>query len=207
MNSSTIIEDIQKECGSDNSKYLAYWYFEFGDSTAQSVNSMTRSFIRQLSRSPLLPSVANLFEAYKVKGGQPTWKEIKDLFSNMVSSVPGNIYLIFDALDECGESGSSEERERLFEFLNDLLAEHRNKLHILATSRPEQDIKDELGSLMPSTIDLEARLAEDVEIFVVSTLGKHKFKRFSASIKELVKEKLLSFHERYVIPIHMHLGM
>ncbi|KAJ5115984.1 hypothetical protein N7456_000332 [Penicillium angulare] len=193
---STIIEDIEKECESDNSKYLAYWYFEFSDSISQNVDSLTRSLIRQLSRSPLLPPVFDLFEDHKMKGGEPSSKKIKQVFKDTLAIVPGNIYLIFDALDECGENGSSEQRERLFELVNDLMGEHRNKLHILATSRPEQDIKDELEPLMTSTIDLEAHLAEDVKSFVVNTLNKHKFKRFSADMKELVKEKLLSSKER-----------
>ncbi|KAJ5702501.1 hypothetical protein N7488_010049 [Penicillium malachiteum] len=148
---------------------------------------MTRSLIRQLSRSSLLPSVTKLWKAYDIKGGESGTQEIKDLFNEMVSSVPGNIYLIFDALDECLVNGSTEEKAKFFLFLQDLLAQHRNKVHVLATSRPEHDIKEELGNLVSSTIDLEARLAEDVETFVVETMEKSKLKSFSPAIKKLSK--------------------
>ncbi|KAJ6007625.1 hypothetical protein N7540_011601 [Penicillium herquei] len=193
---STIIHDIQKECDSDNSKYPAYWYFEFGDKKTQSVNGMTRSLIRQLSRSPLLPSVTKLSEDYKIKGGQPGSQEIKDLFNDMVSSVPGNFYLIFDALDECPENADSQEREKLLLFLNDLLAQHGNKVHILATSRLEQDIKEELGPIVSDTIDLEARLAEDVKTFVMERMKQPKFKNFKPEIKGLITAKLLNSQDR-----------
>ncbi|KAJ5626764.1 hypothetical protein N7528_004191 [Penicillium herquei] len=193
---STIIQDIQEECEADDAKYLAYWYFEFGDNKTQSVNSMTRSLVRQLSRSPLLPSVTKLCQEYEIKGGEPGSKEINGLFNDMVSSVPGNIYLIFDALDECPENGDSQERETLLRFLQDLLAQHRNKVHILATSRLEQDIKEELGPVVSSTIDLEAYLAEDVKIFVMETMKQSRFKGLSADIKELIEEKLLNSQER-----------
>ncbi|KAF9892568.1 hypothetical protein FE257_000970 [Aspergillus nanangensis] len=191
---STVIRDIEEECQSDDAKYLAYWYFQFGDEKTQSVDSMTRSLIRQLSRSPLLPSVIKIWNEHHLKGSQPDSQAISILLDDVVSSIPGNVYLIFDALDECPVNAYSKERRSLLSLLTGLLERHRNKIHILATSRAEQDIKEELEVF--SKIDLEARLADDVKSFVKTSIAEAPLKKFNENIKGLIQEKLLSSKER-----------
>ncbi|GAQ10062.1 hypothetical protein ALT_7383 [Aspergillus lentulus] len=191
---STVIRDIEQECQLDDAKYLAYWYFQFGDEKTQSVDSMTRSLIRQLSRSPLLPSVVKIWNEHRLKGSEPDSQAISNLLDDVVSSIPGNVYLIFDALDECPVNAYSKERRSLLSLLTGLLERYRSKVHILATSRAEQDIKEKLEVFCK--IDLEARLADDVKTFVTTSIAQPPLKRLNENIKGLIQEKLLSSKER-----------
>ena len=74
------------------------------------------------------------------------------------------VYLIFDALDECPE------REKLIDWLEEILAAKIEGLHMLATSRKEPDIVHRLGSLTSAVIDVESLLADDIRIYLTQTL-------------------------------------
>ncbi|KAJ5240462.1 uncharacterized protein N7469_002053 [Penicillium citrinum] len=161
---STLIQDIEEDCSSDPSKFLGYWYFQFDSEATKNVDTMCRSLIRQLSRSPLTPDVIKIWEEHHLKGSQPDSKAISGVLHDLLSAIRGDIYLVFDALDECPENERSKERGLLLSLLEDLLERHSTKIHILATSRPEPDIQERLEQF--SKINLEAHLAEDVKTFV-----------------------------------------
>ncbi|KAJ6013839.1 hypothetical protein N7540_008430 [Penicillium herquei] len=191
---STVIHDIENDCESDDSKYVAYWYFDFSDEKSQIVDIMARSLIRQLSRSPLLPSVIKIWEDHHLRGSQPDSRAIYDLLDNVISNISGHVYLVLDALDECPENAKSKERMTLLPLLTGLVERHKKKLHILATSRPEQDIKQELYAF--SIIDLEVHLDDDVRSFVKTSLKQGQLKKLNQDLKYLIREKLLSSKER-----------
>ncbi|KAJ5352445.1 hypothetical protein N7452_001419 [Penicillium brevicompactum] len=190
---STIINDIEKNCHADDSKHIAYWFFQFGDSKSQSVDTMIRSMMRQLSQSPLLPGMRDLWKEHARRGSQPNSQDISKTFDNLISSIAGEIYFVFDALDECPQSTYSRERALVLSLLIDLLRRYESKVHILVTSRPEHDIQHELGKF--SRIDLEARLAEDVKSFVSSSVARDPLRRRTQGTKHLISEKLLSSRE------------
>ncbi|KAJ5635470.1 uncharacterized protein N7484_008783 [Penicillium longicatenatum] len=193
---STVIHELKDLCGLDKFKYHAYWYFEFGVDWTKSVDALIRSLIRQLSRPPLAPSVVNLYTRHYVQGSEPDSEEILKVLHDLLSKIPekGQVYLVFDALDECPNNGDPNERESLLALLMDLLERHNNKIHILATSRPESDITHQLGGF-PS-VDLAANLAEDVKTFVNVALTKDPLRDWNDGIKNLIRDKLLSFKER-----------
>ncbi|CAG8929162.1 unnamed protein product [Penicillium salamii] len=191
---STIIQDIEENCSMDPSKFLGYWYFQFGVEATQSVDNMFRSLVRQLSRSPLAPAVTKLWEDHHLKGSQPDSEAIFDVLNDLISGIKGEIYLVFDALDECPENEEVKERSSLLSLLERLIERHSTKIHILATSRPEQDIVHKFEQF--SKIDLEAHLAEDVKTFVTSCLAKAPLNRWKTDIQNLIIEELLDFKER-----------
>ncbi|CAG8137063.1 unnamed protein product [Penicillium salamii] len=191
---STIIQDIEEDCSMDPSKFLGYWYFQFGVEATQSVDNMFRSLVRQLSRSPLAPAVTKLWEDHHLKGSQPDSEAVFDVLNDLISGIKGEIYLVFDALDECPENEESKERGSLLSRLEGLIERHSTKIHILATSRPEQDIAHKFEQF--SKIDLEAHLAEDVKTFVTSCLAKAPLNRWKTDIQNLIIEELLNSKER-----------
>ena len=195
---STVIQDIQEDCSLDPSKFLGYWYFQFGVDATQSIDAMIRSFIRQLSRSPVAPEVTKIWKDHHLKGSQPDTNAVSDVLDDLLSHLTSDVYLVFDALDECPENEESKERALVLEFLEKLLERQRNEaqMHILVTSRPEQDIKESLDRF--SKIDLEAHLAEDVKTFVNSCLAKRPLNRWGASVHQLICNELLNSKERYV---------
>ncbi|KAJ5626555.1 hypothetical protein N7528_003982 [Penicillium herquei] len=190
--SSTVIHDIKANCLLCDGKNIAYWYFQFGDEQTQSVNAMIRSLIRQLCQSPLLPSVTKIWETHSLRGSQPDFQELLDVLNSVLSAISGDVYLVFDALDECPGSADSRERESLLSFLVGVFEQHSSKVHILATSRADHDIERELGSF--SRIDLEAPLAQDVTFYVTTSVAK--LDRLNQELKDLVVERLLSLKER-----------
>ncbi|KAJ5731861.1 hypothetical protein N7493_003342 [Penicillium malachiteum] len=191
---STVIHDIKRDCESDDSKYIAYWYFEFNDEKSQNGDIMTRSLIRQLSRSPLLPSVIKIWENHHLRGSDPDSQTVSDLLDDVISNIPGHVYLVLDALDECPENAKSKERATILSLLTGLIKRHKNKLHILATSCPEQDIKFQLEGF--STIDVGVHLDNDVRSFAETSIVKGELKKFKQDLKDLIKGKLLSSKER-----------
>ncbi|KAL4757474.1 uncharacterized protein BDW70DRAFT_171367 [Aspergillus foveolatus] len=192
---STVIQDLEEVCQLDPSKLLAYWYFQFDVDETKNVDALTRSLIRQLSRSPLLPSVTKMWEQHHLRGSQPDSKSISYVLDDVLSSISGNIYLVFDALDECPENAHYKERGSLLSLLVGLLERHKNKVHILATSRPEQDIKQVLEK--SPRVDLEARLDKDVKTFVNTSIAQGPLKDLKdEEIKKMIVDQLLSSKER-----------
>ncbi|QMW39186.1 hypothetical protein G4B11_002466 [Aspergillus flavus] len=173
---STVIKDIKRLCEKDSTKSFAYWYFQFSNEMTWSVQNLVRSLIRQLSRKPLAQSVTKMWERNSVPGSQPGREELRDTLDDVLSITPGEIFLVLDALDECPERSRQNERKELLSLLVGLNEHHKNKLHILATSRPEQDIRAKLGRFL--TVDLEAKLAEDVETFVRTEISNGRLVKF-----------------------------
>lgn len=194
--SSTVIHDIEETCQSDPSISLAYWYFQFDVDEMKSVDNMNRSLIRQLSRSPLAPSVTKVWESHSRRGSQPDSRIISSVLRDVLSTIPGEVFLVFDALDECPENAELKERGSLLRILVDLLEGYKDKIHVLATSRPEHNIRVSLEQF-PS-LDLEACLAEDVKIFVESSIADSPLNRYNSATKKLIVDRLLSSKERYV---------
>ncbi|KAF9886511.1 hypothetical protein FE257_011418 [Aspergillus nanangensis] len=189
---STVIRDIEKLCGEDCSKSIGYWYFQFTHDRTQSVDSMTRSLIRQLSRSPVVPSVRKCWEEHDRKGSRPSQEKIIGMLNDVVASMPGDVFVVIDALDECPMTGKA--RHHLLSLLVDLAQRHQQNIHILATSRPEQDILAIMERF--SFINLEERLANDVETFVRAALEDDYLRESEADIKSSIIDALLNKGER-----------
>ncbi|KAJ5249464.1 hypothetical protein N7524_011780 [Penicillium chrysogenum] len=195
---STVIHELKNRCKLDRSKYVAYWYFEFGKDETKSVDAVARSLIRQLSKPPLASSVVNLYKGHCYDGSQPDYEDLLTVLHDVLSKFEegSHVYLIFDALDECPNNDAfPSQREKLLSLFVDLLGNHKNKVHILATSRPEEDIREELSEY-PS-VDLELRLAGDVKKFVDNALSKGCLRRWKdPEVHKAIRDKLLSFKER-----------
>lgn len=153
---------------------------------------MIRSLIRQLSRSPLVPSVRNYWELNAKQGRQPDRETTLSMLNDVFSDMPGDVFLVFDALDECRTNG--KERQHLLSLLVSLAESHNKKIHILATSRPEQDIKTTMETF--PRINLEKKLANDVETFVRAALQDEYLQDTDDEIKSSIVDALLDTGER-----------
>jgi hypothetical protein len=141
-----------------------------------------------------------IWDEHHIQGGQPDLKSILGVLDDVLSaSIPdrGHVYLVFDALDECPDNTHADsKRKSLLSILVNLLQRHKDKVHILATSRPEHDIKAELERF--SKVDLEFHLAEDVKEFVTAAISGPSLEKYNEEIKGLIFDTLTSFKERYV---------
>jgi hypothetical protein len=109
------------------------------------------------------------------------------------------IYLILDALDECPDISNSigvpPSRQRVLEFVKELVELRLPNLHICATSRNEFDIKASLENLAWFKVSLEDQdgQKEDIAKYIRSVVYSDKevvMKKWSQEVKELVIETL-----------------
>ncbi|PYH85573.1 hypothetical protein BO82DRAFT_429091 [Aspergillus uvarum CBS 121591] len=165
---STIIADIDLHCNQNMPNVLAYWYFKFSDNETQSMESMVRSFIRQLCPRPIPNPIRKIWEDHR-RNREPDLEVLLAILHEILDLLPADIFIILDALDEC----PVETRERrLLPFMNDWIRDFSTKAHLLLTSRPEPDIHQ---ALMQHTLfGLEDALSGDVEKFVQERLANGK---------------------------------
>jgi hypothetical protein len=101
-------------------------------------------------------------------------------------------YIIIDALDECpNNTGTPSARERVLNFVEDLVQSNHSSLSICITSRPEQDINSALNPLTPPSrrvsLHEEGGQIEDINSFVRSfVMNDRAMRRWRAEDKDLV---------------------
>ncbi|KAE9383217.1 hypothetical protein BT96DRAFT_93841, partial [Gymnopus androsaceus JB14] len=141
------IETLMEEPG------LAFFYFDFRDSTKQTVYGLLSCLVYQLaSRSSDCNSLLTQFYG-KHCGNRPQHPNddlLVQCLKSMLQVLP-NVYLVFDALDECPEATRHKD---LFPILQKLIGFKKEGFHLLVTSRPEQDIKKVIMSNLTQDLDL-----------------------------------------------------
>jgi Cdc6-like AAA superfamily ATPase len=136
--SSTIIEDLEKSL---ERQPLLYFYFDFSDTDKQKTESMVRSLISQLYSKcgGASKEFNSLFSACGDGSRQPSCESLCKALLHMIDQVK-EVWIVLDALDECC-TRNGEPTEGLLSWIRDLLSSEQRNVHLLATSRPEQDIK------------------------------------------------------------------
>ena len=160
--SSTIIEEIIHHCeGMGSPSTYAYFFFDSRDSQAdlQLHRKLICSLIRQLSgRFGSCPDV--LVKLYGDGLQQPSIRALEDTLQQIVDGFH-DVYIIIDALDECTE------REKLLKWITKIASWKSGKLHMLTTSRHEQDITNAIQSLSYSPVVVEGKsVADDMERYI-----------------------------------------
>ncbi|KAJ5995824.1 hypothetical protein N7481_002801 [Penicillium waksmanii] len=176
---STIIKDIKKHCQKPSSTPRHLAYCPCFASSAQ---------------HPSPPSITKLWESHSRPGTKPDQQTLCEALDEALRDLEGQVFLVLDALDECPNAPGRYQRNFALDFLLKLQASHPTKLHILATSRPEPDIRSRFEGCR--TLDLEMKLGGDVETFVRAQVAGGPIKEFDSSIQNKVIEKLLDTPER-----------
>jgi hypothetical protein len=100
------------------------------------------------------------------------------------------MYIIIDALDECPNiSGMPTEREKVLDFLVELVGLKLPNVHICLSSRPEFDIRDSLKSLAPVCVALDNETGQKADILghIESVVhSDRRMRKWSAEDKQLV---------------------
>ena len=105
-------------------------------------------------------------------------------------------YLVIDAIDECpNTSGIPSPRERVLQFVKDLIDLRLPNLRICVTSRPEIDIRDILEPLSCCCVSLHDQIGQrkDIEDYVRSIIhsdSEPMIRRWKKEDKDLVIETL-----------------
>jgi hypothetical protein len=138
--SSAIIKNLDSVLSSQP----LYFYFDFTDTGKQTLKSMIRALISQLyyKRIETSQQLDTLFSSCGDGRRQPTCRLLCEAFLHMIEQVK-EVWLVLDALDEC-RTRKGPSTEGLLSWIREVLNSERGNVHLLVTSRPEQDIESEI---------------------------------------------------------------
>ena len=176
---------------------VAFFYFDFRDSSKQDLRGTLSSLLAQLSaKSDACCGVLErMYSSHDAGSKEPSEDALRECLEDMlIVQDQGPIFLILDAIDECPNStGTPSPREnvlKLVKWLSELQISH---LSICVTSRPEVDIEAVLLPLASHTVSLHCESGQNEDIvdyikwFVNSDPKTQKWRKED---KELVIEKL-----------------
>ncbi|KAI9461932.1 hypothetical protein BJY52DRAFT_1116646 [Lactarius psammicola] len=194
--SSVIVRDI-KSMSNAGSALLAYFYFDFKDTTKQDSRALLSSILVQLSDQSDISCDAlfSLYSTYKRGSEQPNEDLLARCLKDMLTTtgqVP--IYLVMDALDECpNDAGIPSSREKVLELVKELVDLHHPYLRLCITSRPEFDIRTMLEPLATQQVSLhdESGQKQDINDYVTFVVrSDRRMKRWRDDDKDAVIENL-----------------
>ncbi|KAI9892457.1 MAG: hypothetical protein M1814_001414 [Vezdaea aestivalis] len=184
---STIIQQVQDLTRPKPNVAIAYFYFDFNDSSKQNVASLIRSLSLQLCRQRA-DTPTKLAQSYAecLREHSPT---TEDLFQILLASIKGfeEVFIIIDALDECPIKFNH--RTKLLDWVRRIHNAECESIHLLMTSRKEVDIEREIAPLIKDKndgiIDVQADLIQaDICRYIDNTLNSSRFQRWPAKKKE-----------------------
>ncbi|KAF8193068.1 hypothetical protein K438DRAFT_1674666, partial [Mycena galopus ATCC 62051] len=144
---------------------VAFFYFDFRDREAQSVEIALRRIVLQLSAQSPYP-YRTLDNQYRLSRGQklPSYQDLCKMLRELLDEL-GRTYIILDALDECADGDSS----RLVSLISELNAWTQTPLHLLITSQPRDIFTKRFKGL--NCITLEVNVTQpDIEFFIANEL-------------------------------------
>ena len=177
------------------SSLIAYHYFDFKDASKRNIRGMLASLLFKLGDDS--DSCWNILHQLYTKcrdgSEQPSDAALVECLKTMLE-LPGQvpIFVILDALDECPTTtGTPSAREKVLDFVEDLVGPNHSNLFLCITSRPEQDIQSVLNSLTSSerhvSLHEERGQREDIQRYVRSFVhGDRTMRRWREEDKELV---------------------
>ena len=115
----------------------------------------------------------------------PTSEELISTLKSIIESFE-NVYIIFDALDEC------QDRRNFLTLLNKIHSWEIGTLHLLATSRHEQDIAKVLTTLVTYIVPMDESFVDgDIRFHVSKTLNDDpEFGVYSGKERKMVETAL-----------------
>ena len=196
--SSTVIQDIRAMCKAGNAS-MAYFYFDFRDANKQRLRDLLCSLLTQLSAhsAPHCDILSNLYSDYDEGKSQPSDSDLAKCLKEMLT-LPNQhpTYLIIDALDESPNTpGIPSPRERVLQFVRELVQISVPNLRICVTSRPEIDVRKVLEPLTSRRVSLhdQSGQKEDIVDYVRSIVYSNSEQilgRWRTEDKELVIKTL-----------------
>ena len=186
--SSTIVQDVMLHCQSDQTVAIMYFYFDFSDTEKQRYENFIRSLVVQLSKQSMnTPEVLSTIYSRCQEGQQqPTTDDLVLTLQHMLRDFH-EIFIILDALDECTE------REELLGLVEKIVDWKLEKLHVLATSRRENDIEETLTPLITGQICIQSALVNaDICVHIRERLqNDRKLRKLPKDVRIEIEKTLI----------------
>ena len=164
--SSAIVKNLDSTL---SSQPLLYFYFDFNNAGKQTLENMVRSFISQLYHKcgDTSRELNSLFSSCEDGSRQPTRESLSKALLDMIVHAK-EVWIVLDALDECC-TRKGPPTEGLLSWMKDLLNSDQTNVHLLATSRREQDIEFGVRKLAHDNdvVDIQRDLiTDDIRAYV-----------------------------------------
>ena len=170
-------------------------YFDYKDAAKRVVRGLLASLLFQLGddSDSCWDVLHQLYTKCRDGSEQPSDSVLIGCLKTMLE-LPGQvpIFVILDALDECpGTTGTPSAREKVLNFVEDLVGSNHSNLFICITSRPEQEIQTVLDPLTCTgrrvSLHEERGQKQDINNYVRSFVyGDRTMRRWREEDKELV---------------------
>jgi hypothetical protein len=196
--SSAIIEDIEntREAAS---ALIAYYYFDFKDGSKRDLRGLLASLLFQLGYSSdrNWDVLHRLYTGCRDGTQQPSETALANCLKAMFElsdRVP--IFIFLDALDECPcDTGTPSAREKVLDFVENVVLSNHTDLSMCITSRPEQDIQAVLNPLTsilpPVSLHEESGQREDINNYIRAFVHSDRvMRRWREEDKKLVVHTL-----------------
>ena len=194
MISSAIIEEI-KSVRESRSALIAFYYFDYKDISKRDIRGMLASLLFQLSCSSdtCWDILYRLHAACNDDSEQPSSSSLAKCLEDILK-LPGQlpIFIVLDALDECPSTTETPSaREKVLDFVEDLVGSGHSNLFLCITSRPEQDIQTIFNPLTSASrrvsLHEEVGQREDINNYLRSFVQTDRaMRRWKEEDKELV---------------------
>jgi hypothetical protein len=177
---------------------MAYYYFDFRDSSKQGIRGLLTSLLSQLTAKSGHCSriLSDLYSSHNFGSSQPGDDELKQCLVEMLALPEHPLtYFIMDALDECpNTSGVKSPREQVLKFIEELVLLRLPALRLCMTSRPEADIISTLEPLASHAVCLQDQdgQKEAISDYVKSIVSSDwRMKKWRIEDKNLVIDILV----------------
>ena len=132
------------------SALVAYYYFDFNDDSKRGVRGLLASLLSQLLGDDSRCWTA-LYELYTTCGGgfeQPSDSDFTTCLQSILElrrEIPH--FIVMDALDECPSTTTPSARQKVLDFVEDLVGLGHSNIYVCIASRLEPDIQAVLNPL------------------------------------------------------------
>lgn len=154
--SSSIIQDLESKRAAGLAS-IVYYYFDFRDTDKQNRIGLLSSLLVQLAAEsdPCYDILSRMYTTHACGGRKPTDVALTHCLKDMLEEHRQATYIVIDAIDECPNNiGIPTAREKVLEFLEELIDLQLPHLRLCVASRPEPDIRDALEPLTSLRVSL-----------------------------------------------------
>ncbi|KAK6511002.1 hypothetical protein TWF506_010088 [Arthrobotrys conoides] len=185
---SVLTASITKHLIEKHSKVTAFFFCDFEQKSSLQWETIFRSLLRQLLSISTHPDVDKLLE--KFENPVSPYEVVKTLQQLLEKSDP--CYLVFDGIDECGES----DKYQLLQLFEQLLQLNPGKVKILVSSRHSADVSRSIVKEQVQEINIVKHVGPDIEKYIEAELHERIRNRRLIVTSEMLKEIRIALTEK-----------
>lgn len=168
---------------------VGYFYFDFRSTEKQKSYLAIRSLLFQLALNmpECLQALEQCYQRCNNGHNQPCEDTVRSMLCDALA-LPRRVYIVLDALDECTD------QEILLPFLHRLMLSQPQQFCLLATSRPEKDIEEQIIPLANHVVNIQStEVDHDIRVYAHDRLTTDiKLKKWPSHVKSKIAHELMS---------------